>query len=91
MLAFIGKLTDTQAAKIPAFSSSLTIFVIGVLLITITSGLTYLCQWFYAGESRRKSKAGFAFNIAAIVLGLCSYGVFIWGVCEAYAAFIHFA
>jgi hypothetical protein len=90
MLAFIGKLTENQAGKIPVFASSLTIFVIGVLLITITSGFTYLSQWFYAGESKWKVATGFWFNIAAIVLGLSSYGVFIWGMCEAYTAFIRF-
>ncbi|MCE5194928.1 MAG: hypothetical protein LLF28_05650 [Nitrospiraceae bacterium] len=90
MLAFIGKLTENQAAKIPAFAPSLTIFVIGVLAITVTSGITYLCQWFYAGNQQWKVKTGFWLNIAAIVLGLSSYGIFIWGMCEAYAAFINF-
>ena len=90
ILAFIGKLTETQAEKIPAFASSLTIFVIGVLVITITSGFTYLSQWFYAGESSWKITTGFWLNISAIVLGLSSYGVFIWGMCEAYTAFIKF-
>ena len=70
MLAFIGKLTETQAGKIPVFTASLTIFVIGVLVITITSGFTYLNQWFYAGNTRWKVTTGFWLNIAAIVLGL---------------------
>jgi hypothetical protein len=90
MLAFIGKLTEVQASKIPVFACSLTIFVIGVLAITVASGLTYLSQWFYAGNLQWKVKTGFWLNIAAIVMGLSSYGVFIWGMCEAYAAFIKF-
>jgi hypothetical protein len=90
MLAFIGKLTEAQAGKIPVFASSLTIFVMGVLAITITSGFTYLSQWFYSGELRWKVITGLWFNILAIVFGLASYGIFIWGMCEAYAAFIKF-
>jgi len=90
ILAFIGKLTETQAAKIPVFAASLTIFVIGVLAISVTSGLTYLSQWFYAGVSPWKVRSGFWLNIAAIVLGLSSYGVFIWGMCKSYAAFLKF-
>ncbi len=90
MLAFIGKLTEAQAEKIPVFASSLTIFVIGVLAITIASGFTYLSQWFYAGDAKWKVTTGFWFNVLAIVLGLSSYGVFIWGMCDAYTAFIKF-
>jgi len=90
MLAFIGKLTEAKADKIAIFASSLTMFVIGVLTITIASGFTYLSQWFYAGGAKWKVTTGFWFNVLAIVLGLSSYGVFIWGMCDAYAAFIKF-
>lgn len=89
-LAFIGKLTEAQATKIPVFAASLTIFVVGVLIITITSGLTYLSQWFYAEDKKWKAAVGYWLNIVAIILGLSSYGVFIWGMCEAYAAFVQF-
>ena len=90
MLAFIGKLTDSQQDKIPEFAQSLSIFVIGVLVITMTSGFTYISQWFYDGDKAWKIKTGFWLNIVAIVFGLSSYGIFIWGMYSAYQSFISF-
>lgn len=90
LLAFIAKLTEARAEKIPAFAGSLTIFVVGVLVITITSGFTYLSQWFYAGDKPWKVKTGHWLNIIAIIMGLSSYGLFIWGMCMAYRGFVKF-
>ena len=91
ILAFLGKLSDGNKAKIPIFSESLVMFVIGVLAITMSSGMTYLSQWFYHTSETWKLKTGFALNIFAIVLGLSSYGFFIWGAIRAYMAFKGFA
>lgn len=88
LLAFISKLTESQKDKVPLFSDSLIPFVLGVFAITLTSGLTYLSQWFYGQNDRGwKFKAGLSLNIAAILVGLSSYGFFIWGMCRAYAGF----
>ena len=91
LLAFLGKLSDQHQDKIAVFSSSLIIFVIGVLAISMASGSTYLSQWFYASSESWKQKTGFWLNILAIALGLASYGFFIWGAIRAYKAFIGFA
>lgn len=91
LLAFLGKLSDQHQDKIAIFSSSLIVFVVGVLAITVASGSTYLSQWFYAGSESWKQKTGFWLNILAIALGLASYGLFIWGAIRAYKAFIGFA
>lgn len=92
LLAFLGKLSDQHQDKIGIFSSSLIVFIFGVLAITVASGSTYLCQWFYdAGSEPWKQKTGFLLNILAIALGLASYGLFIWGAIRAYKAFIGFA
>ncbi|MGU9821981.1 hypothetical protein [Pseudomonas sp. LF090] len=88
ILAFIGKLTESNKQSIPDFAWTLTLFVTGVFLISVTAGLTYLSQWLYADESARKQKAGFVLNIGAIIVGLSSYGMFIWGMKAAYRAFI---
>lgn len=91
ILAFLGKLSDQHQDKIAIFSSSLIVFVIGVLAITVASGVTYLSQWFYGYSESWKKKTGFRLNILAIILGLASYCLFIWGAIRAYKAFIGFA
>jgi hypothetical protein len=90
LLAFLGKLSEQHQDKIAIFSSSLIVFVVGVLAITVASGLTYLSQWFFAGSESWKQKTGFGLNILVIVFGLASYGLFIWGAIRAYKAFIGF-
>lgn len=70
LLAFIGKLTETHPKKIPLFCDSLSMFVLGVLLIGFASGSTYLSQWFYAAAEPWKQNVGFALNIMSILLGL---------------------
>lgn len=87
ILAFIGHLTEVQPAKVAAFSDVLVPFVLGVLAITVTSGFTYLSQWLYASPSLRTQKCGFGLNLLTILLGVTSYGFFIWGMCVAYSAF----
>lgn len=91
MLAFLGKLTDQHPDKLRIFSCAMIPFVIGVLAITMASGFTYLSQWFYAGQTNWKRITGLTCNILAIIMGLASYGLFIWGITKAYDAFISFA
>lgn len=64
LLAFISHLAQFQPLKVPAFSACLLPFTFGVLAIAITSGLTYLSQWFYASTHIRAHQAGFGLNIA---------------------------
>lgn len=91
LLAFLGKLSEEHETKIPEFSLCLVIYVIGVLAITIASGSTYLSQWLYASNEKWQKATGFWLNMLAIVLGLTSYGLFIWGTFRAYEAFRNFA
>lgn len=91
ILAFLGKLSDHHTDKIPLFASSLIIFVSGVLAIAIASGFTYLSQWIYAESGKWQYSTGLTFNILAIILGLSSYGLFIWAMYRAYYAFLFFA
>ena len=91
LLPFISHLTEKQPGKVSVFADSLMPFVVGVLAIAVTSGVTYLSQWFYAAEnSAWKGKIGFWLNIGAIILGLSSYGFFVWGMCRAYSGFQSF-
>jgi hypothetical protein len=90
LLAFIGKLTEERQAHIPAFTNALTVFVLGVFCIVVASGSTYLSQWLYAAESGWKERAGFGFNLLSIILGLASYGLFIWAMTKAHGAFLAF-
>ncbi len=91
LLAFLGKLSDKHQDKIAVFASALVVFVIGVLAITVASGLTYLSQWFYAHSEPWKRKTGHVLNFLTIALGWASYGFFIWGTVRAYKAFVGFA
>ena len=90
LLALIGHLAQFKPDKVAAFSGVLLPFVLGVLAMTITSGFTYLSQWLYDAESPKLQKWGFGFNLASIVLGISSYGLFMWGMYRAYFAFTNF-
>lgn len=90
LLAFIGKLTEEQHARIPAFTNALAIFVCGVFAIVASSGATYMSQWFYAEPENWKQRTGLSFNVLAILLGLVSYVFFVWGMRSAYVAFLAF-
>ncbi|MDZ7754658.1 MAG: hypothetical protein U5S82_24145 [Gammaproteobacteria bacterium] len=91
LLAFLGKLTTENPGKLSAFSGSLMIFTVGVFLAGLTSGFTYLSQWFYASDKPWSRKTGWVLNIACIILGLAAYGTFIWGAVDAYIGFQDFA
>lgn len=91
MLAFIGHLAQFTVAKVPVFAACLVPFAYGVLSIAVTSGATYLSQWFYASAWPRHQRVGFCLNILCIVFGLASYALFIWGLFRTYRAFVTFA
>ena len=88
LLAFLGKLSDQHQEKIAIFANGLLIFVIGVLIIVVASGATYLSQWFYAKS--KCEKVGYTLNMFVVLLGLASYGFFIWGAIVTYKAFVGF-
>ena len=90
LLAFIGHLAAIKPACIGVFASSLIPFLIGVLVMTMTSGFTYLSQWLYSSEKQKIQKAGFGVNVLCIIMGLSSYVFFIWGMIRAYHAFLSF-
>ena len=46
LLAFIAHLAELQRDKVSEFASCLLLFAFGVLAIVVTSGCTYLSQWF---------------------------------------------
>lgn len=91
MLAFIGHLAQFKAEKVSAFSACLLPFAYGVLAIALTSGLTYLSQWLYAGTNSTAQRVGFWLNILCILLGCSSYGFFSWGLFDTYRSFITYA
>lgn len=90
LLAFIGHLAQFDAAKVPMFAACLLYFAFGALAAVVTSGLTYLSQWFYAGAKTWATKVGFGLNIACIILGIASYGLFAWGLFATYGEFIEY-
>ncbi len=89
LLAYIGKLKIDAPANVPGLAFPLLIFVMGVLVAAINSGLTYLSQWFYFGGAIWKRKVGFVINIINILLGIASYGLFAIGAFYAYKVFAH--
>ncbi|MFJ9450562.1 hypothetical protein [Herbaspirillum sp. NPDC101397] len=90
MLAFIGHLAQHVPAKVYLFSLVLAPFAFGVLSGAMLSGLTYLSQWLYASPRPKAKKFGFGVNILCILVGFFGYGLFAWGLCRAYTAFLTF-
>lgn len=90
LLAFIGHLSSVAPSKVSIFAGVLMPFVFGVLAMTVTSGFTYLSQWFYDSKSPKAQKLGFNLNVACILLGISSYVFFMWGMYRAYFAFTRF-
>lgn len=90
MLAFMGNLATKSPDKVQLFAYCITLFVFGVLISSIISGATYLSQWFYASDKKWTYKVGFSLNVIGIVLGICSYMIFAYGIKEAYDVFVIF-
>jgi len=90
MLAFVGHIAQFKASEVPSVAASLIPFAIGVFLAALTSGLTYLSQWLYASENIKVQKVGFGVNIATILIGLSSFGGFVWGIIKSYSVLVSF-
>ncbi len=89
LLAFISRLTETNPGKVEIFAHSLIFFVAGVFAVVLTSGMSYLSQWFY--HQFPSGKTGLIVNIICIILGLSSLGLFIWGSYKSYTGFLSFS
>ena len=90
LLAFIGHLASSVPDKVEDFAVVIVPFVLSVLIVTIASGLTYLCQWLYHSDTDTTIKVANWLNVFTIILGFSSYFVFAWGMCLAYSAFQNF-
>lgn len=84
ILTFIGKLSEKHTEKIHLLSSSLYSFTIGILLVSIASGIVYVTQTLF---QHRKVKFGIATNIITILLVLASYYTFYNGITSTYEVF----
>ncbi|MDD1979630.1 hypothetical protein [Pseudomonas tussilaginis] len=91
LLAFIGKLTDTNHSKIPLFAQSLTLFVVGALFTALGAGITYLTQLTYSKENKWAERFGVCLNTLSIFLGVGALSLFAYGVYHSYSAFIALA
>lgn len=87
LLAFIGKLADSNAQSIPLFAWPLTVFVFGVFIAAVTSGATYISQSLYAEDGARNRLWGKVFHATSITLGLVALSAFGYGTYLAYRAF----
>jgi hypothetical protein len=91
LLAFTGHLAQFKPEAVPTFGECMLPFTLGVLVIAMTSGFTYLSQWLYASPSPNAQRTGFGFNVLCIALGLSSYGLFTWGLVATFSAFKAYA
>lgn len=90
LLAVIGNMVSEPGRKLVSVSGladSLIVFVIGAFAIAFTSGVTYVSQWFSAGEKDWHKRTGFVLNVFAILIGFSSFGFFLWGMVRAYNVF----
>lgn len=90
MLAFIGHLAQFNPEKVSEFGCALYPFTIGVFLISVTSGFTYLSQWFYSGNTKSSKKAGSISNFLCIVMSIASLLCFAWGMLDVKDLFLKF-
>jgi len=89
VLAFAGHLATSAGARaVQTLAFPLACFVVGLLLVTIASGLTYLAQRAYATKQRQR---GNRLNVAIIVIGTFSVVAFATGSWFAYAAVATFS
>jgi hypothetical protein len=91
LLAFIGHLAQFKVDKVALFGTCLLPYAYGVLVIAVTSGCTYLSQWFYASPRNFAKKIGRVLNVVSMLLVITSYGLFVWGLFVTYRALINYA
>ena len=89
MLAFIGHLATNDPKSVSIFAGALLPFAGGVLAAALTSAGTYLTQWLYAGDERKKW--GASLHLLSIVCGLGSLGLFAYGIWFTYRGFGEFS
>ena len=95
MLAFIGTLINNPAHKIllGELSFSMLLFVVGVSVGAIACGATYLAVFCDGRSSSEEIKKGFSrwgftiFNVAAWILTIAGYVLFLCGSLNAYFCF----
>ncbi|WP_428398678.1 hypothetical protein [Marinobacter salarius] len=78
LLAFTGKIWETQTSEVVAGSltTSIFIFCLGVLCAALAAGTTYLSQLAFSSDWE---KVGHSINCFNIVVVLSSYGLFGFG------------
>jgi hypothetical protein len=83
LLAFIGHLVSNPNTKhlVGQFAPILTCFLIGVLIVVVCHGITYLTQYCYHHD---KNKWGHRLNVLSSVLSAFGYGLF------AYACYLSY-
>lgn len=88
LLAFIGHLAQFNTPAVPIFANALFPFVIALIAISLTSGLTYIGQSMYA---HNHLKWGDKVKAICIILGFSSAVFFCWGVLILHSAFQNYA
>ena len=76
LLAFVGNLVSSAETRglVGLFSGVMLWFVVGVLLVAVAYGATYLTQLFY--DDKKRKHWGKFFHIASTVLAIGSYALF---------------
>ncbi len=79
ILAFLGKLSDSAPSHIANFSTAMNVFICGIFFAGLSSGLTYLAQLLGSAKTESSYRNWKWLNALVIVMGLTSYGLFIYG------------
>lgn len=88
ILTFIGKLTEEHSGKISFFANSLLAFTMGIIFVSLGSGLAYITQACYQNyQDEIKYKVGKYLNYLTVFCVFCSLISFCCGVYSAYCVF----
>lgn len=93
LLAFLG---HAISAKLPVtlvapIAQSLFLFVVGVILASVSLGTTYASQMFYALTGKAAHYLGVVFHLATVLLTICAYIWFFRGAYHAISGFQTYA
>jgi len=88
LLAFIGNLASSADTRlfIPQLAGVMLWFVIGVLVVSIAYGTTYLTQHCY--QHNEEGKWGVRWQVTSIVFAILSYLLFLGGSLQVYQAMV---
>ena len=90
ILAFLGKVVsrspDATKLSVGNFECPLMIFGLGVFCSALAAGLGFLSQLCF--HDLHRSALGNGFRIAAVVVAIAGYVLFLAGLCEAGRAFV---